>query len=63
MICYNVYNLVHINSVQVTTHVLFRNLSSVSKNIASGLEVTRTLATKQHCCFNVQSAAAEKLVG
>jgi hypothetical protein len=54
-------NCVHINNVQVKTHVWFRNLSSVSENITSELAETHTLTGKQRCCFNIQSTAAEKL--
>jgi hypothetical protein len=49
--------------VQVETHSSFRNLTSISENITSELAETHTLAVKQHCCFNAQSAAAAKLVG
>jgi hypothetical protein len=42
---------------------VFRNPSSVSENITSELAETHTLTVRQHCCFNVQSTPAEKLVG
>jgi hypothetical protein len=38
-------------------------VGSVSKTITSELAETHTLTVKQHCCFSVQSTAAEKLVG
>jgi hypothetical protein len=38
--------------VQDRTHVWFRNLSSVSENIASELAETHALTVRQHSCFN-----------
>jgi hypothetical protein len=49
--------------VQVKTHVWFLNLIFVSENITSELAETHTLTVKQLCCLNVQSIAADKLVG
>jgi hypothetical protein len=49
--------------VQFNAHIWFLNLSSVSENVTSELAETHTLTVKQLCCLNVQSIAAEKLVG
>jgi hypothetical protein len=45
--------------VQVKSHASFRNLTSVTSELIE----THALTVKQHCCFNVQSPAAAKLVG
>jgi hypothetical protein len=49
-------------NVQVKSRIWLRNLSAVNENITSHLVDTRTLMARQHCYFNIQSAAAEELV-
>jgi hypothetical protein len=48
---------------QYTVIMYIMYLSSLSENITSELAETHTLTVRPHCCLDVHSAAAEKLVG